>query len=159
MRHQLLQHRQQPGTVVRQGWIEVIDVSAGWDGAAHWNTPRRPGARAGWIFPRVACMPEGKNRARVVLRYRQAFVSLGPLIQLGSSQLPTNARETRIWPVSRGLGAEAAASRVRGAWVKEGFPPVAETALVERDSPASPEFKMCFVRTHYWGLLEVFVVE
>jgi hypothetical protein len=59
-------------------------------------------------------MPEGKNRSRVLLRDRQAFVSLGPLIQLGSSQLPTNARENRIWPVSRPLEAVAAASRVRG---------------------------------------------
>jgi hypothetical protein len=68
-------------------------------------------------------MPEGKNRSRVVLRDRQAFVSLGPLIQLGSSQLPTNARENRIWPVSRPLEAAAAASRVRGGMGgKEGYP-------------------------------------
>ncbi len=38
------------------------------------------------------------------------------LIQLGSSQLPTKARENRIWPVSRPLEAAAVANRVRGAW-------------------------------------------
>jgi len=43
--------------------------------------------------------------------------------------------------------------------VEEDFLPVAETALIERDSPASPEFKACFICTHYSGLLEVFVVE
>jgi hypothetical protein len=65
----------------------------------------------------VFCMPEGKNRSRVVLRDRQAFVSLGSLIQLGSSQLPTNVIENRIWPVRRPLEAAAAASRVKGGMV------------------------------------------
>jgi hypothetical protein len=63
----------------------------------------------------VVCMPDGKNRALTVIqRSRQAFVSLGPLSQLGSSQLPTNAREKRIWPVRRPLEAATVASRVRG---------------------------------------------
>jgi len=115
MGNQMLQHRQQPGPVVRQLGIEVLDVVASGDGATHRNSPRRPGVRTGWIFPRVACMPEGKNRALTVIqRSRQVFVSLGPLIQLGSSQLPTNAREKRIWPVRRPLEAAAVASRVRG---------------------------------------------
>jgi hypothetical protein len=39
--------------VVSQLGIEVLDVVASGDGAAHRNTPRRPGARAGWIFPMV----------------------------------------------------------------------------------------------------------
>jgi hypothetical protein len=43
--------------------------------------------------------------------------------------------------------------------VEGGFPPVTETALVERDSPDSSEFKTCFVCTHDSGLLEVYVVE
>jgi hypothetical protein len=39
----------------------------------------------------------GENRALTVIqRSRQAFASRGPLIQLGSSQLPTKAREKRI---------------------------------------------------------------
>jgi hypothetical protein len=60
-------------------------------------------------------MPEGKKRALTVIqRSRQAFASRGPLIQLGSSQLPTNARENRIWPVRRPLVAAAVANRVRG---------------------------------------------
>jgi len=69
-------------------------------------------------------MPDGKNRALTVIqRSRQAFVSLGPLIQLGSSQLPTNAREKRIWPVRRPLEAAAAASRERGGMGQEkGYP-------------------------------------
>ena len=69
-------------------------------------------------------MPEGKNRALIVIqRSRQAFVSLGPLIQLGSSQLPTKARAKRIWPVRRPLEAAAAASRVKGGMGgKEGYP-------------------------------------
>jgi hypothetical protein len=117
MGHQLLQHRLQPGPVVIELRIEVLDVIACRDGATHRNTPRRPGARAGWIFPMVFCMPEGKNRSRVVLRDRQAFVSLGSLIQLGSSQLPTNVIENRIWPVRRPLEAAAAASRVKGGMV------------------------------------------
>jgi hypothetical protein len=72
----------------------------------------------------VACMPEGKNRALTVIHLsRQAFASLGPLIQLGSSQLPTNARENRIWPVRRPLEVAAVASRVRGGMgVKESYP-------------------------------------
>jgi hypothetical protein len=111
----MFQHSQQPGPVVRQVGIEVLDVVAYRYGAAHWNNPRRPGDRAGWFFPMTLCMPEGKNRALTVIqRSRQAFVSLGPLIQLGSSQLPTNAREKRIWPVRRPLEAAAAASRERG---------------------------------------------
>jgi hypothetical protein len=115
MGDQMLQHSKQPGPVVSQLGIEVLDVVAYRNAAAHRNTPRRPGARAGWIFPRVVCMPEGKNRALTVIHLsRQAFVSLGPLIQLGSSQLPTNARENRIWAVRRPLEAAAVASRVRG---------------------------------------------
>jgi hypothetical protein len=119
MGDQMLQHSQQPGPVVSQLGIEVLDVVAYRDGAAHRNTPRRPGARAGWIFPMVACMPEGKNKALTVIHLsRQAFTSLGPLIQLGSSQLPTNAREKRIWPVRRPLEAAAVASRVKGGIVE-----------------------------------------
>jgi hypothetical protein len=115
MGDQMLQYSQKPGPVVSQLRIEVLDVVANRDGAAHRNTPRRPGARAGSFFPRVVCMPDGKNRALTVIqRSRQVFVSLGPLIQLGSSQLPTNAMENRIWPVSRPLEAAAVASRVRG---------------------------------------------
>jgi hypothetical protein len=38
---------QQPGPVVRQLGIEVLDVVANRNGAAHRNTPRRPGARGG----------------------------------------------------------------------------------------------------------------
>jgi len=115
MGDQMLQYSQKPGPVVRQIGIEVLDVVAYRYGAAHRNNPRRPGARAGWIFPRVVCMPEGKNRALTVIqRSRQALVSLGPLIQLGSSQLPTKAREKRIWPVRRPLEAAAVASRVKG---------------------------------------------
>ena len=72
MGHQLLQHRQQPGPVVRQVGIEVLDVVAGRDGAAHRNTPRRPGARAGSFFPMAPCMPEGKNRALTVRRPLEA---------------------------------------------------------------------------------------
>jgi hypothetical protein len=42
---------------------------------------------------------------------------------LGSSQLPTNARENRIWPVSRPLEAAAVANRVRGGMGQEkGYP-------------------------------------
>ena len=67
MGNQLLQHRQQPSPVVRQFGIEVLDVVASRDRAAHRNTPRRPGVRAGWIFPMVACMPEGKKRALTVI--------------------------------------------------------------------------------------------
>ena len=52
--------------------------------------------------------------AGLAWRSRQAFASRGPLIQLGSSQLPTKARENRIWPVSRPLEVAAVASRVRG---------------------------------------------
>jgi hypothetical protein len=63
MGDQMLHHSQQPGPVVSQLRIEVLDVVANRNGAAHRNTPRRPGARAGWIFPMVVCMPEGKNRA------------------------------------------------------------------------------------------------
>ncbi len=82
--------------MLRQLRIEVLDVIAIEDGAAHRNTPRRPGARAGCIFPMVVCMPEGKNRARAGLRDRQAFTSRGAWIQLGSSQAPTNAVEKTI---------------------------------------------------------------
>jgi hypothetical protein len=57
------------------------------------------------------------------------------------------------------LEAVAAASRVRGALVEEASPPAFETALVERNSSASPAFKRCFVGTHYSGLLDVFVVK
>jgi hypothetical protein len=116
--------------MVRQVGIEVLDVVASGDGAAHRNTPRRPGASAGWIFPRVACMPEGKNRALTVIHLsRQAFVSRGPLIQLGSSQLPTKAREKMIWPVRRPLEAAAVASRVRGGM---GGEKAASSCLVSR---------------------------
>ncbi len=72
--HKALQHRQQPGAVVSQLWIEVLDVGRGRNGAAHRNTPRRPGARAGWLLAAAVCMPEGKNRALTVIhRSRQAF--------------------------------------------------------------------------------------
>ena len=97
MGDQLLQHSQQPGPVVSQLGIEVLDVVAYRDGAAHRNTPRRPGARAGWLFATAVCMPEGKNRALTVIqRSRQAFTSRGAWIQLGSSQAPTNAVEKTI---------------------------------------------------------------
>ena len=43
MGHQLLQHRLEPGPVVSQLRIEVLDVVASRDRAAHRNTPRRPG--------------------------------------------------------------------------------------------------------------------
>jgi hypothetical protein len=43
MGHQLLQHRLQPGPVLRQLGIEVLDGVASRDRAAHRNTPRRPG--------------------------------------------------------------------------------------------------------------------
>ena len=135
MDHQLLQHCLQPGPVVRQLRVEVLDVVAGRDGAAHRNTPRRPGARAGWFLPMADCMPEGKNRALTVIqRSKQAFVSLGPLIQLGSSQLPTKASENRIWPVRRPLEAAAAASRVRGDMGTKGLPPVAAACHCCTDS-------------------------
>ena len=49
MGHQLLQHRQQPGPMVRQVWIEVLDVVGSRDGAADRNIPRRPGASTGWL--------------------------------------------------------------------------------------------------------------
>jgi len=39
MGHQMLQHRQQPGPVVRQLGIQVLDVDAGRDEVAHRNTP------------------------------------------------------------------------------------------------------------------------
>ena len=101
--------------MVRQIGIEVLDEVGCTDGTAHRNTPRRPGGSAGWVLAMAVCMPEGKNRALTVIQCsRQAFVSLGPLIQLGSSQLPTNAREKRIWPVRRPLEAATVASRVRG---------------------------------------------
>ncbi len=71
---QLLQHRQQPGPVVSQLRIEVLDVGRGRNGAAHRNTPRRPGARADWLLAAAVCMPEGKNRALAVIhRSKQAF--------------------------------------------------------------------------------------
>ena len=73
MADQTIQHRKQPGPVVSQLWIEVLDVDRGGNGATHRNTPRRPGARAGWIPAAAVCMPEGKNRERVVPRDRQAF--------------------------------------------------------------------------------------
>jgi hypothetical protein len=81
----------------------------------------------------VLCMPEGKNRALTVIqRSKQAFVSLGPLIQLGSSQLPTNARENRIWPVRRPLEAAAAASRVRGSMGGKKSYPLLPNAIAEQ---------------------------
>jgi hypothetical protein len=133
MGDQMLQHRQQPGPVVRELGIKVLDVVAGRNEVDHRNIPRRPGARAGWIFPRVACMPEGKNRALTVIqRSRQAFTSLGPLIQLGSSQLPTNAREKRIWPVRRPLEAAAVASRVRGGMGPRRTTPYCRVPLLHR---------------------------
>ena len=46
MVHQTLQCRLQPGPVVRQLRIEMRHVAVGGDGAAHRNTPRRPGVRA-----------------------------------------------------------------------------------------------------------------
>jgi hypothetical protein len=96
MGNQMLQHRQQPGSVVRQIGIEVPDVVGCTDGAAHRNTPRRPGGSAGWVLAMAVCKPEGKNRARVELRDRQAFTSRGAWIQFGSSQAPTNAVEKTI---------------------------------------------------------------
>lgn len=45
MGHQPVQHRQQQSRVVRQAGLEVLEVVAGRDGAAHRNTPRRPGAK------------------------------------------------------------------------------------------------------------------
>ena len=72
--HQPLQHRQQPGPVVIQLRIEMGDVVASRNGAAHRNNPRRPGARAGWLLLAAICMPEGKNRALTVIqRSKQAF--------------------------------------------------------------------------------------
>jgi hypothetical protein len=115
MGHQLLQHRQQPGPVVRQLGIEVLDVVAGRDGAAHRNTPRRPGASAGWLVAEAVCMPEGRNRALTVIqRSRQAFTWRGAWIQFGSSQAPTKAVEKTIWPVSRPWEVAALSSRIRG---------------------------------------------
>jgi hypothetical protein len=49
MGHQLLQNRQQPGPVMRQLGIEVLDVVAGRVGAVHRNILRRPGANATWM--------------------------------------------------------------------------------------------------------------
>ena len=96
MGHQLLQHRLQPGPVVGEVWIEVLNVDASWDGAAHRNTPRRPGASAGWLFAAAVCMPEGKNKALTVIhRSRQAFTWRGAWIQFGSSQAPTRRRSGR----------------------------------------------------------------
>ena len=46
MVHQALQCRLQPGPVKLQRRIEVRHVVVGGDGAAHRNTPRRPGVRA-----------------------------------------------------------------------------------------------------------------
>ena len=45
MGHQPLQHRLQPGPVVSQIGIEVLDVVGCTDGTAHRNTPRRPGGQ------------------------------------------------------------------------------------------------------------------
>jgi hypothetical protein len=96
MYQQLLQYRQQPGPVVREVWIEVLDVVAGWLGAT------------------AVCMPEGKNRARAGLRDRQAFTWRGAWIQFGSSQAPAKAAEKTIWPVSRPWEAAAPSSRSKG---------------------------------------------
>jgi hypothetical protein len=43
--YQLLQHSLQPGPVLIQLRIEMLDVVAGGDGEVHRNTPRRPGVR------------------------------------------------------------------------------------------------------------------
>jgi len=56
-------------------------------------------------------MPEGKNRARAVLRDRQAYIWRGACSQLVSSQALTKAAEKMIWPVSRPWEAAAASSR------------------------------------------------
>ena len=44
---QPLKKCQQPGLVMRQLGIEVLNLVSRRDGAAHWNIPRRPGASAG----------------------------------------------------------------------------------------------------------------
>ena len=81
---------------MRQLGIEMLDVVASRDRAVHRNTPRRPGTSAGWLVATAAYMPEGKNRARAVLRDRQAFTWRGAWIQFGSSQAPTKAVEKTI---------------------------------------------------------------
>ena len=96
MGNQLLQECQQPGPVLGEVWIEVLDVVASRDGAVHQKTPRRPGASAGWLAAAAVNMPEGKNRARAGLRNRQAFTWRGAWIQLVSTQAPTNAVEKMI---------------------------------------------------------------
>ena len=75
---------QQPGLVMRQLGIEVLNLVSRRDGAPHRNIPLRPEARAGWLVAAADCMPEGKNRERAGLRDRQAFTSRGAWIQLGS---------------------------------------------------------------------------
>lgn len=122
MGHQLLQNRQQPGPVMRELGIEVLDVVVGRDGFVHRNTPRRPGAKATWLFAAALCMPEGKKRALTVIqRSRQAFTWRGAWIQLGSSQAPTNAVEKMIWPVSRPWEAATPSSRGKGFMKQETF--------------------------------------
>jgi len=114
MGDQMLKHLQLPGAVVGQLRIEVLDVGRGRNGAAHRNTPRRPGASAGWLPTTAVCMPEGKNSALTVIqRSRQAFTWRGAWIQLGISHAPTNAAEKTIWPVSKPWEAAATSSRRR----------------------------------------------
>ena len=61
------------GPVVIQLRIEMGELVSSRSSAAHQNSPHRLGAKAGWLLLGAITMPEGKNRARAVLREGQAF--------------------------------------------------------------------------------------
>jgi hypothetical protein len=92
-----IQHLARPGAVVGKLRIAVLDIGPGRNGAAHRNTPRRLGARAGMLLATAVCRPEGKHMARAeqprkgVHGGNQAF----PLLPAVIAQSVRQAQATR----------------------------------------------------------------
>jgi len=76
----------------------------------------------------AVCLPDRKTRGKTLLPERQAFPSLGPPIQVDSSQLPTTARTKRSMPL------KAAAAAIRAG--QQRCSSIAESTPIAADGPA-----------------------
>ena len=91
-----------PGPVVIQLRIEMGELVSSRSSAAHQNSPRRLGAKAGWLLLGAITMPEGKNRAKDQVLQLLATAGVGAVLEAATQQEhQTRSRRIRCSGTSR----------------------------------------------------------
>ena len=79
-----------PGPVVIQLRIEMGELVPTGSGGAHQNSPRRLGAKGGWLLLGATSMPEGKNRAKDLVLQHPTTAGVGAVLEAATQrQLPS----------------------------------------------------------------------